>query len=75
MKKMTCRQLGGACDQVFRAETFEEMTELSRKHGMAMFLIKDKPHMEAMKKMKVLMKNEEAFKNWMDERINMFNKL
>ena len=30
MKTMTCRQLGGACDLGFRAESFEEMAELSK---------------------------------------------
>ena len=37
MKTMTCRQLGGACELEFRANTFEEMAELSKKHGMEMF--------------------------------------
>ena len=27
MKHMTCRQLGGACETEFFAETFEEMAE------------------------------------------------
>ncbi len=31
MKTMTCRQLGGACDKKFHAETFDEMAELSKK--------------------------------------------
>ncbi|MFS4468741.1 hypothetical protein [Maribacter sp. 2210JD10-5] len=37
MKTMTCKQLGGACDQEFRAYTFEEIAELSKNHGMEMF--------------------------------------
>jgi predicted small metal-binding protein len=37
MKKMTCSQLGGACDLEFTAETFDEMKKLSQEHGMAMF--------------------------------------
>jgi len=37
MKTMTCKQLGGACDQTFQANTFEELTELSKQHGMEMF--------------------------------------
>ena len=37
MKTMTCSQLGGACDKEFQAETFEEMAELSKQHGMEMF--------------------------------------
>ncbi len=31
MKTMTCKQLGGACDKEFQANTFEEMAELSKK--------------------------------------------
>lgn len=27
MKTMTCRQLGGACDQVFHANTFEALPD------------------------------------------------
>ena len=34
MKTMSCRQLGGACDKEFHANTFEDMAELSKKHGM-----------------------------------------
>ncbi len=45
---MTCQQLGGACDHIFKAETFEEMAEQSKQHGMEMYKIKDEAHMEAM---------------------------
>ena len=37
MKTMTCKQLGGACDKEFHANSFEEMAELSKRHGMEMF--------------------------------------
>ena len=37
MKTMTCNQLGGACDLEFHAETFDEMAQLSKQHGMEMF--------------------------------------
>ncbi|MDB9932834.1 hypothetical protein OAD28_09005 [Flavobacteriales bacterium] len=37
MKKMTCKQLGGACDLVFEANTFDEMAELSKQHGTEMY--------------------------------------
>ena len=36
MKTMTCRDLAGACDAEFHAETFDEMAELSKKQGMEM---------------------------------------
>ena len=51
MKTMTCKQLGGACDEEFHAETFEEMVELSKKHGMEMFQKGDEAHIKVMKDM------------------------
>ena len=41
MKTMTCKQLGGACDKAFTASSFEEMTEMSKAHGMEMFQKQD----------------------------------
>lgn len=64
MRTMTCRQLGGACDKEFHAETFEEMAELSRQHGTEMFEKGDKAHLEAMEKMRVLMKDPVAVQEW-----------
>jgi hypothetical protein len=64
MKTMTCRQLGGACDKEFHAETFEEMAELSKKHGIEMFEKHDKAHLEAMEEMKTMMKDPVAVKQW-----------
>ena len=37
MKAMTCKQLGGACDVEFKAETFDEIAQLSQQHGNEMF--------------------------------------
>jgi len=34
MKTMTCKQLGGACEERFYANTFEELAAISKKHGM-----------------------------------------
>ena len=56
MKKMTCKQLGGACDLEFQANTFDEIAELSKKHGKEMFEKNDTVHLEAMHKMQELMK-------------------
>ncbi|MCB1670519.1 MAG: DUF1059 domain-containing protein [Gammaproteobacteria bacterium] len=64
MKAMTCRQLGGACDQVFHAETFDEMAELSKQHGMEMFKKQDQDHLDAMQKMQELMKSPDAMQSW-----------
>ena len=60
MKTMTCKQLGGACDMEFRANTFDEMAEMSKMHGMEMFQKGDEAHIKAMKKIKDLMSNPEA---------------
>ncbi|MGB0887272.1 MAG: DUF1059 domain-containing protein [Vicingaceae bacterium] len=64
MKTMTCKQLGGACNKKFSANTFEEMAELSKAHGTAMFHAKDAPHIEAMNKMMELMKSPDAMMAW-----------
>ena len=64
MKSMTCNQLGGACDKVFIAETFEEMAEFSKQHGTEMYNIKDPAHMAAMGKMQGLMKDPAAMTKW-----------
>jgi len=64
MKSMTCKQLGGACDEVFRAETFEEMANLSKAHSVKMFDAKDVPHLEAKETMMSLMKTPNAMQEW-----------
>jgi predicted small metal-binding protein len=51
MKTMSCKQLGGACDQTFSANTFEEMASLSKEHGKEMFKKNDAAHLEAMRSM------------------------
>ena len=66
MKTMTCKQLGGACDKEFRAGTFEEMAEMSKKHGMEMLQRGDRAHIEVMMGMKELMSNPEAMNKWME---------
>tara|TARA_B110000285_G_scaffold68396_1_gene78591 strand:+ start:1067 stop:1306 length:240 start_codon:yes stop_codon:yes gene_type:complete len=68
MKIMTCKQLGGACDEAFQANTFEELTELSKQHGMEMFQQQDAAHLESMAKIMQLMQSPQAMNAWMDER-------
>jgi len=72
MKTMTCKQLGGACDQAFRADTFEEIAELSKQHGMAMFRKKDEVHRKAMGEMQVLMQKPEAMRAWFESKKEEF---
>jgi predicted small metal-binding protein len=75
MKTMTCKQLGGACDMAFHANSFEEIAELSKKHGMEMFQKGDKDHLEAMNEMKQLMKTPDSMKQWFETRRQEFDAL
>ncbi|MGI9553112.1 MAG: DUF1059 domain-containing protein [Aurantibacter sp.] len=75
MKTMTCKQLGGACDMEFQANTFEEMAEMSKKHGMEMFQSGDAAHLEAMNAMKELMQSPEAMQTWFEDKRKEFNAL
>ena len=63
---MTCKQLGGACDKVFKAESFDEMAELSRAHGMQMFQEKDESHVKVIQEMLVLMQDPEQMQKWLE---------
>ena len=72
---MTCTQLGGACDLKFQAETFDEIAEQSKMHGMEMFMKQDPDHMEAINKMAGLMQDKEAMAKWMDEKRAEFDAL
>jgi hypothetical protein len=75
MKTMTCIQLGGACDLEFHANTFEEIAEMSKKHGMEMFQKKDAPHLQAMSEMQKLMKSPDDMKEWFEGKRKEFDKL
>ena len=75
MKEMTCKQLGGACDEIFQADSFEEMAELSKKHGMEMFQKGDAAHLEAMQKMKELMQSPDAMNQWFENKRKEFDAL
>ncbi len=75
MKTMTCKQLGGACEMEFRAETFEEIAEQSKKHGMEMFQQGGQAHIKAMGKMQELMKSPNAMSDWFEARRREFDSL
>lgn len=75
MKTMTCKQLAGACDEEFRAETFEEMAELSKKHGMEMAEKGDEAHLKIMEEMREGMNDPEAVKEWMENMQKEFDAL
>lgn len=70
---MTCKQMGGACDETFTAATFEEMAELSKQHGMEMFQKGDEAHLRIMGEMKELMQKPGALEQYMAEKEKAFN--
>lgn len=72
---MTCKQLGGACDLEFHANTFEEIAEISKKHGKEMFQKKDEAHLKAMAKMQELMKSPEGMQEWFNTKRKEFDAL
>ena len=75
MKTMTCKQLGGACDLEFHANTFEEMAEMSKQHGMEMYKKGDEAHLKAMSEMQKLMQSPQAMNEWMEDRRKAFEAL
>ncbi|MFK8039687.1 MAG: DUF1059 domain-containing protein [Crocinitomicaceae bacterium] len=75
MKKMTCKQLGGACDLTFEANTFEEIAEMSKNHGTDMFQKNDPPHLEAMQKMQSIMRSPNSMQEWFEGKRKEFNAL
>lgn len=75
MKTMTCKDLAGACDKQFHANTFEEIAEMSKKHGMEMANKRDEAHLGAMEKMNKLMSDPKAMQAWMKTAREKFDSL
>lgn len=75
MKTMTCKQLGGACNKEFHANTFAEIVEQSKAHGMEMFQQQDKGHLEAMSRIQKLMQKPEAMAEWFESKKKEFKAL
>ena len=74
---MTCNQLGGACDMEFHANSFDEISEMSKQHGMEMFQKNDEPHLQAMHKMRELMQTPDSNKmqDWLKNKRELFDSL
>ena len=72
---MTCKQLGGACDFEFSGESFDEIANQSKKHGMEMFQRGDVAHINAMNEMQKMMKDPSDFATWFENKKEEFNKL
>lgn len=75
MKTMTCKQLGGACDKTFSANTFDEIVTMSKHHGMEMFGKNDKSHLDAMEEISVLMQDQSKMQEWFNQKKEEFNAL
>jgi len=72
MKTMTCKQLGGACEKEFHADTFDGIAEMSKQHGTDMFQSNDEDHLKAMNEMRELMQNPDAMKEWFENKRKEF---
>ena len=75
MKTMTCKQLGGGCDKEFHANSFDEMAEQSKKHGMEMMQKGDENHLKAMNEMRAHMKTPDAMQEWLQNKRREFDAL
>lgn len=75
MKIMTCKQLGGACDLEFHADTFDEMAAKSKKHATDMYQLGDEAHIKAMNEMQQLMQSPAAMNEWMENKRKEFEAL
>ena len=75
MKTMTCKQLGGACDKTFSADTFDEIVTMSKRHGMEMFEKNDKSHLDAMEEISALMQDQSKMQEWFKQKKEEFNAL
>lgn len=75
MKTMTCKQLGGACDLEFKANTFDEIAKLSKEHGMEMYQKGEEVHLKAMNEMQELMKSPNAMNEWFESKRKEFESL
>ncbi len=73
MKKTTCWEMLGACDEVITGKTPEDMDLNSKKHVMEMVHSGDAAHNAAIEDMMRLSHEEQ--KSWYENFINNFNSL
>ncbi len=71
MKKLTCRDLGGACDEEITGNSFEEMGNNCKTHVMEKLNSGDEAHQAAVEKMKNA--SEEEQKSMFAEYEKKFN--
>ena len=75
MKRMRCKDVGGPCEKIFEAETWDEMAEISRKHGMKMYQLGEENHVRKMQEMQNRMKDPSSMARWMKEKRESFEAL
>lgn len=75
MKTMTCNQLGGACNEKFTAETFQEISEMSQAHAKEMIEKQDPSHVDAMRHMQIIMRKDGGMETWLRGKEFLFNAL
>ncbi|MFK7899623.1 MAG: DUF1059 domain-containing protein [Cyclobacteriaceae bacterium] len=75
MKTMTCNQLGGACNLEFHGNTFDEIVEQSKAHGMEMFQSADPAHLKAIGEMQQLMQSPDGMSKWFESKKQEFEAL
>jgi hypothetical protein len=75
VKTMSCRQLGGACDKDFHANSFQEIAEMSKQHGLEMFKRNDEAHLKSMNEMQQLMQTPDAMSAWFESKRKEFEAL
>jgi len=73
MKTMTCKQLGGACDQKFSGNSFDEIAMMVSKHARELVQQGDQAHISAMNEMRASMTSQEAINAWMDDKRKAFD--
>ena len=71
MKKLTCRDLGGACDEQITGNSFDELGSMCRTHVMAQMNNGDEAHQVAAARMKNASSEEQ--KTMMAEYEKRFN--
>ena len=75
MKTMTCKELGGACNHTFSANTFDEIAMMVSKHAREMVQQGDAAHIDAMNEMRKNMTSPDAISEWMNDKRKVFNAL
>ena len=72
---MTCKQLGGACDKTFSANTFDEIAKMVSMHAREMVAQGDSAHILAMNEMRNSMTSPESINSWMEEKRKTFQSM